>query len=102
MKYFKMRESKRKISFIMALALIVSLLPVSPVVKATDVKKVVYIDNRLGDGVVKVKVQESTTVSGSAIVNVTAAQGEFSGTKGEITIVAVEKKQIQKYQLQHL
>lgn len=92
MKYFKMRESKRKISFIMALALIVSLLPVSPVVKAADVKKVVYIDNRLGDDVVKVKVQESTTVSGSAIVNVTAAQGEFSGTKGEITIVAVEKK----------
>ena len=91
MKYFKMRESKRKISFIMALALIVSLLPVSPVVKAADVKKVVYIDNRLGDDVVKVKVQESTTVSGSAIVNVTAAQGEFSGTKGEITIVAVAK-----------
>ncbi len=91
MKYFKMRESKRKISFIMALALIVSLLPVSPVVKAADVKKVVYIDNRLGDDVVKVKVQESTTVSGSAIVNVTAAQGEFSGTKGEITIDAVPK-----------
>lgn len=92
MKYFKMRESKRKISFIMALALIVSLLPVSPVVKAADVKKVVYIDNKLGDDVVKVKVEESTTVSGSAIVNVTAAQGEFSGTKGEITIVAVAKK----------
>lgn len=91
MKYFKMRESKRKISFIMALALIISLLPVSPVVKATetDAKKVVYIDNKLGDDVVKVGVSETT--SGSAIVSVTAVQGEFSGKDGEITITAVEK-----------
>lgn len=92
MKYFKMRESKRKISFIMALALIVSLLPVSPVVKAADVKKIVYVDNKLGDDVVKVVVNESTTASGSAIVNVTAVQGEFSGTEGEITITAAKKE----------
>lgn len=75
----------------MALALIVSLLPVSPVVKAADVKKIVYVNNELGDDVVKVVVNESTTASGSAIVNVTAVQGEFSGTRGEITIDAAPK-----------
>lgn len=91
MKYFKMRESKRKISFIMALALIISLLPVSPVVKAATNEKLVYIDNKLGDDVVKVVLEESKTTSGSAIVKVTAAQGEFSGDEGEITITAVEK-----------
>lgn len=48
MKYFKMRESKRKISFIMALALIVSLLPVSPVVKAASGDSIkVYVDNQV-------------------------------------------------------
>ena len=47
MKYFKMRESKRKISFIMALALIVSLLPVSPVVKAAGPDITVYVDNQV-------------------------------------------------------
>lgn len=47
MKYFKMRESKRKISFIMALALIVSLLPVSPVVKAAGPYITVYVDNQV-------------------------------------------------------
>lgn len=76
MKYFKMRESKRKISFIMALALIVSLLPVSPVVKAAGPDITVYVDNQV-EGVTAEAAKGAT--DGAIIVKVTPNEGTFTG-----------------------
>lgn len=84
MKYFKMRESKRKISFIMALALIVSLLPVSPVVKAAEPNITVYVDNKV-EGV-KAEA-EKTATDGAITVKVTPIEGTFTGNE-DITISA--------------
>ena len=43
MKFFRQtKETKRKLSFFMALAMVISLLPVSPVAKAAETK-VVFI-----------------------------------------------------------
>ncbi len=86
MKYFKMRESKRKISFIMALALIVSLLPVSPVVKAAETKTKVYIDNELSE---QTEVHIAEDVAGEVTVNVSGKTGITLTEKDKITIEAV-------------
>lgn len=83
MKYFKMRESKRKISFIMALALIVSLLPVSPVVKAAGPAMTIYVDNKV-EGVEAVA---KSTTDGAITVTVTPKEGTFTGDE-DITISA--------------
>lgn len=84
MKYFKMRESKRKISFIMALALIVSLLPVSPVVKAAGPDITVYVDNQV-EGVTAKAAKCAT--DGAITVEVTPNEGTFTGDE-DITISA--------------
>lgn len=84
MKYFKMRESKRKISFIMALALIVSLLPVSPVVKAAGPDITVYVDNQV-EGVTAKAAKGAT--DGAITVEVTPNEGTFTGDE-DITISA--------------
>lgn len=84
MKYFKMRESKRKISFIMALALIVSLLPVSPVVKAAGPYITVYVDNQV-EGVDAVA--DKVATDGAITVTVTPKEGTFTGDE-DITISA--------------
>lgn len=84
MKYFKMRESKRKISFIMALALIVSLLPVSPVVKAAGPDITVYVDNQV-EGVDAVA--DKVATDGAITVTVTPKEGTFTGDE-DITILA--------------
>lgn len=84
MKYFKMRESKRKISFIMALALIVSLLPVSPVVKAAGPDITVYVDNQV-EGVDAVA--DKVATDGAITVTVTPKEGTFTGDE-DITISA--------------
>lgn len=87
MKYFKMRESKRKISFIMALALIVSLLPVSPVVKAAETTEtMVYIDNELSE---QTNVNIAKDVAGEVTVNVSGKTGITLTEKDKITIKAV-------------
>lgn len=83
MKYFKMRESKRKISFIMALALIVSLLPVSPVVKAAGPAMTIYVDNKV-EGVA---VAAKSTTDGAITVTVTPDEGDFTGDE-DIKIAA--------------
>lgn len=98
MKYFKMRESKRKISFIMALALIVSLLPVSPVVKAAGPDITVYVDNKVEgvkaeaakgatDGAITVKViPDNGTFTGDEDIKVTATLGK--STSDSVTTYA--------------
>lgn len=98
MKYFKMRESKRKISFIMALALIVSLLPVSPVVKAASGDPIkVYVVNEVEGTTEKV---EKVDGNGKAVltlstikeadqdtidVKITASGSAISGTNDNTT-----------------
>lgn len=69
MKFFRQtKETKRKLSFFMALAMVISLLPVSPVAKAADAKVKVICN---ATGVEKTNVTSNST-SGTAIITLTA------------------------------
>lgn len=67
MKFLRQKETKRKISFLMALAMMVSLLPVSPVAKAAQTKATVTIDG----------VQKQANISVSTFTN-TASQAAIT------------------------
>ena len=91
MKFFKQtKETKRKISFFMALAMIISLLPVSPYAKAatksgTDPKVTV---NCTVTGVTSAAVEKKTgtNVSGAVIITLKADSGYIFNDKSNIHI----------------
>lgn len=84
MKFFRQtKETKRKLSFFMALAMVISLLPVSPVAKAaTDVANVTVNCNVTG-AAASVK---SDTVSGTAIITLTAEEGYKFDNNNQINV----------------
>ena len=88
MKFFRQtKETKRKLSFFLALAMVISLLPVSPVAKATEVS--VRVINQVTSTTMKVTNTKSgnENVTGSAIITLTASSGyKFDDTKSKITV----------------
>ena len=75
MKFFRQtKETKRKLSFFLALAMVISLLPVSPVAKATETRTVKVdcdVDGLTVESVKQLK-NGSDTVTGSAVITLTA------------------------------
>lgn len=72
MKFFRQtKETKRKISFFMALAMVISLLPVSPVAKAEEKEATVTVTGSV-IGASITSVTSSSAVSGEAIITLTA------------------------------
>lgn len=66
MKFFRQtKETKRKLSFFMALAMVISLLPVSPVAKAADTKVVFSVYGSVKNATVS---DISSSTSGTAII----------------------------------
>lgn len=77
MKFFRQtKETKRKLSFFMALAMVISLLPVSPVAKAaTDGKVDVTVKSIVTGASVTSVVNDTDVTSGGAIITLTAKAG---------------------------
>lgn len=85
MKFFRQtKETKRKLSFFMALAMVISLLPVSPVAKAANTKEATVTVNCTVDGAELTSVKQSTI--GSAIVTLTASDGYTFDNNSVITV----------------
>ena len=92
MKFFRQtKETKRKLSFFLALAMVISLLPVSPVAKAAGKGNVTFHCYISGMKITKVKDETSVnTTSGTAIVTLETLE---SGKSGKITglVVGISK-----------
>lgn len=88
MKFFRQtKETKRKLSFFMALAMVISLLPVSPVAKAATNDPKVVVECKIDHAKATVK---GNSTSGTAIVTITADTGyKFDDTSNiEVTTAA--------------
>ena len=73
MKFLRQKETKRKISFLMALAMMVSLLPVSPIAQAAVTKVENLSDNS------NVRFAVNSTTATSAVIKVTPANEKEIG-----------------------
>lgn len=93
MKFFRQtKETKRKISFFVALAMVISLLPVSPVAKAASQKETVNFDVYSKIENTKItSVQKNDSVTGSAIITLESSVEGRTISSASITAVRVVK-----------
>lgn len=87
MKFFRQtKETKRKLSFFMALAMVISLLPVSPAAKAATEQKATFtVYSNVSGAAVDVK----STATGSALITLTSNDANKVIDAAEITPVIV-------------
>ncbi len=90
MKFFRQtKEARRKLSFFVALAMVISLLPVSPVVKAEEKVKAECVNGATGIGKITGTFNATGNATGNAIGNATYLFETPSGkvvSEGSITI----------------
>lgn len=87
MKFFRQtKETKRKLSFFMALAMVISLLPVSPVAKAEEKEANVTVTCSVTGAKVTSVTSNSAISSGSAIITLAANEGYVFGETKDITV----------------
>lgn len=87
MKFFRQtKETKRKLSFFMALAMVISLLPVSPVAKAEEKAANVTVTGSVTGAEITSVTSNATISSGSALITLTANDG-YAFTDKESVIV---------------
>lgn len=87
MKFFRQtKETKRKLSFFMALAMVISLLPVSPVAKAEEKEANVTVTGSVTGAKITSVTSNAAISSGSALITLTADEG-YAFTDEESVIV---------------
>lgn len=87
MKFFRQtKETKRKLSFFMALAMVISLLPVSPVAKAEEKAANVTVTGSVTGAEITSVTSNAAISSGSALITLTANDG-YAFTDKESVIV---------------
>ncbi len=87
MKFFRQtKETKRKLSFFMALAMVISLLPVSPVAKAEEKAANVTVTGSVTGAEITSVTSNAAISSGSALITLTADDG-YAFTDKESVIV---------------
>jgi len=87
MKFFRQtKETKRKLSFFLALAMVISLLPVSPVVKAATQN--VSFHCNINDMSIESITDGGETASGSAVVHLVTNEAAVNGTITELAVEA--------------